>query len=262
MLVAPHDGSLLLVFQNDHAGLAGRLASAWPEEFIAHRDRRSEVIEAVARHDAGWQASDARGVLDGSTGRPASFLGLPLAAYPPIWASSIEEASRQGPLAEYLVACHSAALAGMERPGEADAEGRAALRVFREATKQEIARLAGAIAPPPTSGPYLLAETGLENDFRFLQFNDILSLVVCGGHAEPRLLTFLRGSRLADETVKAKMPEPFTLLLTPWVFEPERVESTVPVRAIPDRAYPDQAALTAAIASAPPAEQPIRIEPL
>ncbi|MDA2916971.1 DUF3891 family protein, partial [Nitrospinae bacterium AH_259_B05_G02_I21] len=111
MLVLTNDGALQLVFQHDHATLAGRLASAWPAEFIAHRDRRGEVLEATANHDVGWQAVDARGFLDESTGRPASFLTLPLKAYPPIWGSSIEEAARRGALAQYLVARHSAALA-------------------------------------------------------------------------------------------------------------------------------------------------------
>ncbi|MCH7922861.1 MAG: DUF3891 family protein, partial [Nitrospinae bacterium] len=36
MIITPHEGSLLLVFQHDHALLAGRLASAWRAEFIAH----------------------------------------------------------------------------------------------------------------------------------------------------------------------------------------------------------------------------------
>ena len=72
MIITPHEGSLLLVFQHDHALLASRLASAWRSEFIAHHDRRGEVLEAVALHDAGWQEADARGVFDTSTGRPAT----------------------------------------------------------------------------------------------------------------------------------------------------------------------------------------------
>ncbi|MEE8219270.1 MAG: DUF3891 family protein, partial [bacterium] len=234
---------------------------AWPEAFIAHRDRRGEVVEAVARHDSGWVASDARGVLDGSTGRPASFLGLPLAAYPPIWASSIEEAARFGPLAEYLVARHSAALARMGRPSDPDPEGQATLAAFRAETDRTIARLTEAIAPPPSSGPYRLAATALENDFRFLQLNDILSLAVCGGHSEPRLVGFLRGSSLGDEVVQAEVPEPFVLRLAPWIFEPGMIEETVPVRTIPDEAYPDQAALSDAITQAAVIGQAVRIKP-
>ncbi|MFQ5893295.1 MAG: hypothetical protein ACE5H5_03185, partial [Nitrospinota bacterium] len=62
--------------------------------------------------------------------------------------------------------------------------------------------------------------------------------------------------------VTAELPEPFVLRLAPWVFEPDRVEDAVPVRAIPDRAYPDQAALSTAIAAAPVADQPVCLEPL
>ncbi len=262
MLVLPHEGSLQLVFQHDHATLAGRLASAWPTEFIAHRDRRSNVVDAVAYHDAGWQEADARGVLDPSTGRPASFLTLPLKAYPPIWGSSIEEAARRGGLAQYLVARHSAALARMGRPSDPDPEGQATLAAFRAETDRTIARLTETIAPPPSPGPYRLADTALENDFRFLQLNDILSLAVCGGHSEPRLVGFLRGSSLGDEVVQAEVPEPFVLRLAPWIFEPGMIEETVPVRTIPDEAYPDQEALSDAITQAAVIGQAVRIKPL
>lgn len=263
MLVLTNDGALQLVFQHDHATLAGQLASAWPAEFIAHRDRRSNVVDAVAYHDAGWQEADARGVLNPSTGRPASFLGLPPAAYPPIWGSSIEEATRRGgALAGYLVARHCKALAEMGRPPKSDPKGRAALQAFTAEADRTIARLTEAIAPPPTPGPYPLAATALENDFRFLQLNDILSLAVCGGHSEPRLVGFLRGSSLGDEVVQAEVPEPFVLRLAPWIFEPGMIEETVPVRTIPDEAYPDQAALSDAITQAAVIEQAVRIKPL
>ncbi|MDA2916589.1 hypothetical protein MYX64_07100, partial [Nitrospinae bacterium AH_259_B05_G02_I21] len=92
--------------------------------------------------------------------------------------------------------------------------------------------------------------------------NDILSLAVCGGHTEPRLLGFLQGSRLADEVVQVEMPEPFTLRLAPWIFEPGMIEETVPVRTIPDEAYPGQAALSDAIAQAAVIGQAVRIKPL
>ncbi|MFB3072919.1 MAG: DUF3891 family protein [bacterium] len=262
MIITPHEGSLLLVFQHDHALLAGRLASAWRAEFIAHRDRRGEVLEAVALHDAGWQEADARGVLDTSTGRPASVLSLPLKAYPPIWDSSIEQAARWGPLAGYLVARHLVdRSAGMGRPSEIDSEGPAALQAFKEEAGRTIARLAEGISSPPISPPYPLAETAVENDFRFLQLNDILSLALCGGHGTP-FLTFLRASTLGGKPLEAEIPEPFSLRLAPWVFEPDRLEDAVPVRAIPDRAYPDQEALSDAIAQAAVTEQPILIKPL
>ncbi|MCZ6480387.1 MAG: hypothetical protein O6929_08300, partial [candidate division NC10 bacterium] len=74
--------------------------------------------------------------------------------------------------------------------------------------------------------------------------------------------TFLRASTLGGKPLEAEIPEPFSLRLAPWVFEPDRLEDAVPVRAIPDRAYPDQEALSDAIAQAGVTEEPIRIEPL
>ena len=92
------------------------------------------------------------------------------------------------------------------------------------------------------------------------EITEILGL--CGGHGTPKLLTFLRASTLGGKPLEAEIPEPFSLRLAPWVFEPDRLEDAVPVRAIPDRAYPDQEALSDAIAQAAVAEQPILIKPL
>ena len=150
----------------------------------------------------------------------------------------------------------------MGRPSEIDPEGQAALQAFKEEADRTIARRAEDISPPPISPPYPLADTALENDFRFLQLNDILSLTLCGGHGVPRLLTFLRASTLGGKPLEAEMPEPFSLRLAPWVFERGRLEEKIAVRTIPDRAYPDQEALSDAIAQAGVIEQAVLIEPL
>ena len=257
MLVIPQDGSLRLIFQADHATLSGRIASDWREEFIAHRDRREEILEAVAHHDSGWAEADLRGVLNGKTARPASFLELPDEAYPSLWLRSIEKALRRGPLAGYLVASHFAAMAG-----PAGSEREEAMEAFRVSTQRTIARLAGLINPPQEPGPYPLAEGPLENDLRFLQINDLLSLVVLGGHVEPSLPDYLRASAVGGELFKAELGEPFVLRLAPWVFRRSRVEGSVRVRTIADRDYPSQKSLSSAIARADAADQPVRIEPL
>ncbi|MCH6568154.1 MAG: DUF3891 family protein, partial [Nitrospinae bacterium] len=147
-------------------------------------------------------------------------------------------------------------------PSEIDPEGQAALQASKEEADRTIARLAEGISSPPISPPYPLADTALENDFRFLQLNDILSLALCGGHGVPRLLTFLRASTLGGKPLEAEMPEPFSLRLAPWVFERGRLEEKIAVRTIPDRAYPDQEALSDAIAQAGVVEQAVLIEPL
>jgi hypothetical protein len=261
MLVIPQDGFLRLTFQHDHANLSGRIAAAWRAEHIAHRERLGEILEAVGGHDSGWQEADRQGFLDEATGRPASFLELPYQSYPPLWTESIQWAARRGPLAGYLVARHFASLSTPRGTTQAEPEGEAALGAFRASTEETLASLAGEIPPPSASGPYPLAENPLDNDFRFLQLNDLLSLVVCGGHAEPELLDYLRTAHLGGEPIKAELPEPHILLLAPWVFEPERFEDAVPIHIIPDRAYPDGASLAEAIAAAEAARQPVRIEP-
>lgn len=262
MLVIPHDGFLRLIFQHDHAALSGRLAAAWRAEHIAHRDRLGEVLEAVGNHDSGWEEADLKGFLDEATGKPASFLELPYETYPPLWTESIERAARRGPLAGYLVARHFVSLAVPRDSSRTEPGGEAALRAFRASAQETMERLAGEVPPPLEAGPYLLSEKPLDNDFRFLQLNDLLSLVVCGGHTEPELVDYLRSATLGGEPFRAELAEPYVLRLAPWVFEPERFEDAVPVRTITDRAYSDRESLSEAIASAKAADQPLRIEPL
>lgn len=265
MLVIPQDGALRLIFQHEHARLSGRMAALWREEHIAHRERRSEVLEAVGGHDEGWQAADSSGFLDTSTGRPASFLELPYQVYPPLWTESISRAEKQGPLAGYLVARHFASLASPRAgtsAGSEEMEGEAALRAFHSQAQETMERLAARISPPASAGPYLLAEGALDNDFRFLQMNDLISLVVCGGHAEPELVDYLRGSLVGSEALEAELTEPHTLKISPWVFGPERVKDAVAIYSIADRPYPDPESLERAIAKAQATHQPVVIEPL
>ncbi len=262
MLVLPHDGRLGLIFQNDHASLSGRLARAWCSDYIAHQSRRAEVLEAVEGHDAGWAEADRAGVFDPETGRPATFLELPEERYPPLWRASIEEASARGPLAGYLVARHFASLAGPPESPSVEGGAAGAMETFRAEAERIMKRLARAIGPPAGPGPYLLAAKPLDNDFRFLQLNDLLSLVVCGGHAEGDLLAYLRASRLGGDPVRAELAEPFRLRIAPWFFEPERIEDAVAIHTIADRAYQDPEALARAIGEALVTYQPVVLEPL
>lgn len=266
MLVLAEGGKLKLIFQHDHAALSGRIALAWRCEFIAHAERRGEVLRAVAEHDSGWEEADSRGFFDEASGRPASFLDMPGEAYPPLWLGSIEEAARIGPLAGYLVARHFATLAGFPSSAAAD-DGREeardkAMDDFRSAVGETLVRLEAAVPPPAAHGPYPLAERALDNDFRFLQLNDLLSLVVCGGHSRPTLVESLRRSSIAGEPFKVEIPKPHTVRLAPWVFEADELIDAVPVHSIADRPYPGSPALAEAIARAEPSRRTVAILPL
>jgi hypothetical protein len=90
----------LLISQVEHAHVSGELTRNWHEEFSP------DVIEAVAHHDDGWAAWEAKPKLNPKIGAPFSFLEMPLPAALVIWDHSIEAVAKFGPLASYLVAGH------------------------------------------------------------------------------------------------------------------------------------------------------------
>lgn len=90
----------LFVSQVEHARISGELARHWRAEFS------TEVVEAIAHHDDGWDVWEESPKINPGIGGPFSFLEMPLAEALSIWDNSILVARRFGPLAGYMVAGH------------------------------------------------------------------------------------------------------------------------------------------------------------
>jgi len=100
----------LLIPQQAHALLAGRLARAWRFEPEFSPPVWADLIAASDHHDDGWPPWDDWPAVDSFAGRPRSFNEMPIRQTLAIWPASIAVARRLGPLVGWLVAGHFRAL--------------------------------------------------------------------------------------------------------------------------------------------------------
>ncbi len=86
------------------------LARRWQLDQKLPHDVRLKWLAAVYHHDDGWADWDRQPSWDAQTIRPLSFTEMPTVMATDIWRRSIDAASAIGPLAEYAVTGHFAAL--------------------------------------------------------------------------------------------------------------------------------------------------------
>jgi hypothetical protein len=215
----------LLITQPEHAGLAADIASAWKLDDVPAQ-LRSELIWTVAHHDDGWESWDRQPRLD-MEGKPLDFREMAVEQSNPIWASSIEEARKHGPLAGYLVASHFLALRDAGTSASHPEVARfAALHQSQAEQDLEAARRQW--------GETLSDElVGALRDY-VSQF-DVLSLALCcrasrtEGEFELPVDAGARIEWLADDRLR----------LAPWPLRRDRLELVVIGQCVPARPYRD-----------------------
>jgi hypothetical protein len=172
-----------LIAQPDHAALAGDLAAHFGTPEFPCLD--SDVVCAIALHDAGWAkydgGSEAGGgsvavpqpLRDGS-GRPLSFLSAPVSLFVEAWTASIEYAEEKaGATGGLLVSGHFRRLAEHRLASVDDSSADTArLRAFVEdESRQDETRFQQQSRD----------RSAIERLVDLLQFCDLLSLYLCCG---------------------------------------------------------------------------------
>jgi hypothetical protein len=149
-----------IVFQSDHAVLAGDLARALdPDVFGEIPD---EVIEAISQHDLGWNESDLAQLRNLANSHPQPFPRLSIEQGQEAWEACVRHARSLPALMYVLISRHFTALAA-DIPGREDfgqTESARRLPVERE------------LSCPPAD---------LERWMNALGFCDLLSLYLCCG---------------------------------------------------------------------------------
>ena len=171
--------SCWLITQPSHAALSGELAAQFSSPHVPKPD--SQLIRAIALHDAGWGMPDAQTIQQSRAKarlQPESFISMPVAGFLAAWQKSIETAQAVSPAGGYIVSRHFQRLAE-HRVGsvEDSTRDRQKLQVFLagEARRQKTLS-AGQAAEP------------LELWTDLLQFCDLLSLYMCCGARENVIL--------------------------------------------------------------------------
>jgi hypothetical protein len=229
----------ILISQVDHARLAARLAEHWGAGDFAPVVSRHEMLWAIDHHDDGWQAWETKPDVDPLTGRPRSFIEMPIDDSLAIWTGSIEIAAAAGPLEGYVVAGHFCALARRAAAWKT-------LDPRLPAVEEFVARyqrlrdgwLVAWQAADPAGRTRAMAEQALCQ----LQFFDSLSLWFCCAEAtQSERVQTPGGPELTLTPLDAQR-----IAVEPWPLAVECLNLEVLGRAVPARRYDSREALAQA----------------
>lgn len=238
MIVRRLDADLLLVAQDDHAALAGRIMAAWRAGGLPGHERRDRVLEATGRHDLGWRPVDSAPSIDPESGTPYEFLNAPREVRQGVWSRALAVLAPQDPYVAALVAHHATAVyrrftstSGWEA-------------FFPELTRRRDDLLS-------TAG---LSVDLLLEDYTFVGMGDLWSLVFCNGWHEPHEReghrAVLHGA-IPRGHADTGVVDGGWLEITPDPFDRAVVPLSVPARRVPSRRYSSDADLRETVARAP-----------
>ena len=226
--LAKPKGAVLCIAQPAHALLAGRLARAWGNGVFPAPWPHDEVVLAAEQHDVGMAAWDAEPELDPETGRPRSFLDMPLETHLELWGRAPWLALSQSRWAGLLVSMHGAYLYS----GRAQEPG---VRGFLDAQEVLQARLIASLGVSPDQAA---------RNQRLMAAWDWLSLVLC----LDRLPETVQADRPIEVARAGKKGD--EIAVAPWPFAVERLEVSAEGRVLQD-SFDDEAAMRAAFYAAP-----------
>ena len=241
MIVAPVDGQLLVVTQNDHAGLAGELLSLWRTDGLPEHPRRRELLFAARQHDNGWHEADSA-PLCRADGRPHDFISVPRELRWEIWHRGTVRYVEREPYAAALIVRHALHLHRSHRADPA----------WTDAFEHWLA-LADDLVEQ-----HGLDEAALARDYRWIDLTDSLSLVLCDRRTE-RIEAYGFTARATFEEGRGTLAGN-ALLVDPFPLAGATTLS-VACRLIPDRAYSGDADLGTELALARWRQCAVRVAP-
>lgn len=236
MIVVPEGPSILLITQPDHAHLAGEVLSLWRADGLPDNPRRDDILFAAREHDNGWREADAAPRWDAERGRPHDFITLPARERIEVWERGVCRFAAERPYASLLIARHALNLFG----GHRGREEWDRLLDFLEDFENGLLEQTG--AEPET----------LEEDYRWIDLADQISLAVCARWREPAGRYGVRiVPALVDDGNSGAGLDPFPLA--------GATTFRAACRRIPARAYRGDADLGGELAAARWEEMAVRI---
>jgi len=209
------DGSYLAIGQASHAWLSGQLARAWGNERFGAVEPWEEVCLGAEQHDVGWAEWDLDPAIDPDTGRPHTFISLPLPEKIALWSAAARKMLSQSSYAALLVSMHGTALYERFPPPE-DPGG--IVQKFLDEQREFQASLSGGLDPDE-----------LRRNQKLVFAWDYISLALCLDWAP----TEVEDVPTADDT-------PISLALSedgeldPWPFREDRVNLRTEGRRLKD----------------------------
>jgi hypothetical protein len=204
--------------QQAHAWVSGQLARNWARDPV---EPWEEVCLAAEQHDAGMADWDAAPELNPQTGRPYSFIEMPLATHLRLWTAAPFKVISQSRYAAVLLSMHGTALYETRDLSRLSDEQATAVQAYLAEQRALQARLADGL-------PHV------ERNQRLIWIWDFLSLGLCLGWRDRAV----EGIELRERTIE------------PWPFRADAVILRTEGRRLEGR-FESQDEMRAALDDAP-----------
>jgi hypothetical protein len=209
---------VIAIGQASHAWLSGQLARAWGNEHFGALHPREEMCLAAEQHDVGMAAWDLHPTYNPDTGRPHSFVEMPLETHLELWTAGPRRLITQSRYAALLVSMHGRRLYELRDLDKMDAADAAAVKQFIEdqnALQRQL--LDSLVADERTADPAAPAVVNHNSDLIWTW--DALSLGICLDWAPYTARAVPTAGDPADLRLEHGSV-PGTLTLDPWPLTP------------------------------------------
>jgi Protein of unknown function (DUF3891) len=165
-MVLREDGdAVICIGQASHAWMSGQLARAW-----AGDDIHEALCLGAEQHDIGMAEWDLAPSLNEATGRPHSFMEMPLSTHLALWRGAPRKLAAQSRHAALVVSLHGTALYERRNLDKLDPDEATAVRVYLDGQRTLQRRLAEQLG---------VGEDQLRREQQLLWAWDWLSLALC-----------------------------------------------------------------------------------
>jgi hypothetical protein len=248
VLIREDERGVLVIGQQSHAWLSGQLARAWGNEQFGPADPYDEVCLAAEQHDVGWGAWDQTPLLNPDTGRPRSFMEMPLDAHLELFTDGPRRLISQSRYAALLVSMHGWRLYERRDLDRLAAEQAEAVRSFLGRQEELQSELRAALLADPAAAE-LADEKGVRRNSMLIWTWDYLSLALCLDWAPATAKRCPRAAGEVDLELTAG-PRQSCLTLDPWPFAAAAINVRCEGRRLEDR-FDDEQAMREALERAP-----------
>jgi Protein of unknown function (DUF3891) len=246
MVLREERDGVVAIGQPAHAWVSGQLARAWGNEAFPAPEPREEVCLAAEQHDLGMAAWDAAPELNPETGRPQSFLEMPVHRHLELWSRAPQLARSQSRYAALLVSRHGTTLYAMRDPDREPPETAAAIRDYRAAQGKLQEELRRTLASDPAYADHV-APDALDRNRRLVFALDGISLALCMARFPWTLRDVPSTEGPVDVTVEGAGTE---ARIEPWPFAADVVRVRCDGRRLTAR-FGDEEEMRAALDAAP-----------
>ena len=246
MLIREDDRGPLVIGQQSHAWLSGQLARRWGNERFGRLHPYEPVCLAAEQHDIGWGEWEQKPLLDPSSGRPRSFMEMPLDSHLAIFSEGPRRLISQSRYAALLVSMHGWRLYARRDLDRAERSDADAIRDFLAAQEQLQSELRQALQNDPATAAGA-DDAVIERNSMLVWTWDYLSLALCLGWSPA---TAKRCPTAEGEVDLELTLEEASAGLDPWPFSETVVTVRCEGRRLTER-FEHEGALRDALAQAP-----------